>query len=99
MKLPFRMLLLIVRGGVQSHRIRKWSVKDLVVGRGDGLQYFRKLQLLCDSHVLQPRYMSAWENHDFERPNSPVRDQRYKPCILPHDTFSTSHFHREIGAQ
>ncbi len=93
-KLPLRMLVSIARRRMQSHRIRKWSIEDLIVRGGNGLQDTREVRSLRLSKTpASCCHVPSRQNHHFKRPHRPERDHRDKARVSRHNALPERLFH------
>ena len=95
-QMPLKMLSLISGRLMKPHRVGKRSFKYFVESAGNLLQHFRESIALRSLKLWQVCKMRAADQHDFEGPDGPVRNESDESVILSYDAFVTFQFQFEV---
>src|SRR5262249_40867110 len=77
---------------VESHGVRKGSLKQIVVTRSELLEDFAQAVALSVGHLRHGAEMAAGKNHCFKRPNGPEGNEGEEVVIFEDDALFATAF-------
>src|SRR5271165_907756 len=99
MKMTLGMGMAIGGPLMKPHRIRKRSLKQIVVARGKSPKNIREQIAFAIGQLIHRGKVSPAQQQNFKRPDRPVRNQRHKSLVLTNEAFTALQFQRNIIAE
>src|SRR5690348_4889792 len=98
-QMPLGMRSIIGRTLVKAHRIRKWRVEQMIVTRSKFLQHVGERIAFRRRQLVERARVPLGDNHRFERPNRPERNERDEVFVLFNDALARFFFLFQVIAQ